>query len=175
MSRKTATRQIGEHRFRVKQMKVRKAHRVMTRIIKVIGPSLGTLGDELDAKPGGGNGSGGLGALFAGGISDAISKLTENLGEDDINWLVDELQAGVEREAEMEGSFVPMTADLWDDTFAGALLDEFKLIAFVLEHNYSSFFSELGGLAGVAARLGTRTPSRSKDPTTETTGSGASS
>lgn len=168
MARKTATRQIGDHRYRVTQMKVRKAHRVMTRIVKVIGPSLGALGDELDSKPGGG------GSLFGGGLTEAIGKLTEHLGDDDINWLVDELRPGVELETDVEGSYVPMTPELWDDTFAGDLLDEFKLLAFVLEHNYASFFSGLGGLDGIRARLGTQAPSTSSPPTTETTGSGDS-
>lgn len=171
MARKIATREIGEYRFRVKQMKVRKAHRVMTRIAKVIGPSLGAVGDDLDARPAGENGSG---SLFGGAISGAVSKFAENLGEEDINWLVDELRPDIERETDVEGSFVPMTADLWDDTFAGALLDEFKLIAFVLEHNYAQFFTELGGIAGVRVRLGIRTPSASKPPSTERTGSGDS-
>ena len=179
MARKIETREIGFNRYRAKQLKVRKANRVLERILKIVGEPIGALADNV------GTGEDGvevalIGDLKRGALSEAAEKLVKSLSGDDINWLVEELRTSLEyqtpdlRESD-ENKFVPMTGDIWDDEFAGLLMDQFKVIAWVLELNYGSFFEGVGGIAGVAHRFVTPAKSPSSSQTTPTSGSGDSS
>jgi hypothetical protein len=178
MARKTETREFGDNYFRAKQLKVRKANRVLERLLKIVGESLGALADNV------GTGktetsSALIGDLQRGALSDAAQKLVKNLGGDDLNWLVDELRVSISyqtpqlRESD-ENKFVPMTGDIWDEAFAGELMLQFKVIAWILQLNFGSFFAGVGGLAGAARQFVTPTKSRSTSQTTPKSGSGDS-
>ena len=171
MARKIETREIGENTFRVKVLKVRKANTILTRLIKIVGEPLGAAADQLGSEPG----ESVIGDMGRGGFADAAGALKRTLGDEDLNWLIDQLRPSIEihtKEMTDPDMFVPMTADHWDDEFAGELLLQFKLLAFVLELNYSSFFAGMGGLKGMAAKFTTPSKSASKPPKTATTGSG---
>ena len=142
----------------------------------LFGESLGELADNLGAE----EGQALVGDLKQGSISVAARKLVDNLGGDDLNWLVDELRPTVQistpdmRESAPD-AFVDFTSDQWDEEFAGQLMDQFRLLVWVLQMNYGSFFEGAGGLAGAARQFVTPTPSSSKPQPTPTSGSGASS
>lgn len=177
MARNTETRQFGDNHYRATQLKVRKANRILERLIKIGGESLGVLGDNV----GGGDTADALvGDLKRGSLAEAAQALVKNLTGGELNWLVDELVPSIQYQtpalaaATPEG-FVPMTGDLWDDVFAGDLMGQFRIIAWVLELNYASFFAGAGGLAGAARKFVTPTTSSSSSPTTPRAGSGDSS
>lgn len=174
MARKTEIREIGSNRFRVTQLRVKEAHRVLTKITKIVGESLGALADNLGAEAA----EAAVGDLAKGSFAAAMQKLSANLGDEDLNWLVEKLRPTIEfqNDALRESDrWVPMTAELWDETFSGALLSEFKVLAFALESNYADFFAGVGGLKDAARRFVTPTQSTSGSPTTANPGSGASS
>ena len=172
MARKTEEREIGAHRYRVKQFKVRQAHAVMTRIAKVTGGGLGEIANGLGEQ----EATKALtGDLSKDGVGAAITRLTQDLGEDDLDWLVDRIRPCVEMETTTDGMYAMITAEHWDDHFAGDnLFDEMKLIAFTLELNFAGFFAGLGGAKSALAQLVTPSEqSKSSPRKTATAGSGA--
>lgn len=179
MARKSETRQIGPNTYRATQLKVRKANRVLERLLKTLGPTLGALGDHLGTGKTG-TAAAIVGDLERGAISAAAEKLARALTGDELNWLVDELIPSIEYQtpelaASMPGKFVELNGDLWDDIWAGDLLGQFKALGWILELNYGSFFAGAGGIGAVARQFVTPTKSSSSSPTTPTSGSGGSS
>lgn len=178
MARETKTREIGQFRYKVTQLKARRGHRVLERISRTILPALGTAADNIGAKPG--DAVPGLGDLKKGALAEAAMKLCAGFDDETLNWLVGQLQDSVqyqtpELRAATPDGFVPLGPDLWDDHFAGAYVDEFKLLGFVLEHNFADFFEAIGGLRGALRKLVTPTQSASTNRPTATGGSGESS
>ncbi len=177
MARKTETREIGQHRFRVTQFKVRKANRILEQIIHLIGPALGVAADNLgETDPE----KVLKGDLAKGALADAAAKLVIGLDGDQLNWLIDESIPAIEYQtpelrAAQPDVFVPMSGELWDNVFAGRLMDQFALMAFVAELNFGSFFVGVDGIKSAVHRFVTPTTSTSRSPQTETTGSGVSS
>lgn len=177
MARQTETREFGPNRYRAKQLKVRKANRVLERLIKIAGESLGALADNVGS---GDTEDALVGDLRRGALSTAAQKLVTNLSGDDLNWLVDELIPSIhyqtpELRAATPEQFVPVTGDVWDELWAGDLMGQFRVVLWVLQLNYASFFEGAGGLAGVVRRAVTPTKSDSSSPTMQTSGSGDSS
>lgn len=174
MARKTETREIGGNHFRVTQLKVRKANTILIKIVKIVGEPLGAAADNMGA-----DGTGGLvGDIAKGGLADAAGKLVRALGDDDLNWLIGQVLPDIQIQTEeMRATdtdvFVPMGSDHWDEVFAGDMLAQLKLIGFVLELNFGSFFAGVGGLKGAALKFVTPTKSASKPQPTAITGSGA--
>lgn len=173
MGRRTEVRQIGENRYRVTQLKVRKANRVLERLLATAAPLLGAAGDNLGAT-----GDALAGDLGKESLADVGMQLTKLLDGDQVNWLIGEVIGSVEYQTEAlkastpEG-FVPMTMEIWDDSAFSDLMEQFRLLAFVLELNFSGFFAGLGGLKDAARRFVTPSSPRSESPKTATPGSGA--
>ena len=164
MARKTTTKAIafedGEsRRFRITQMKVRDGHEVLERLVRVASPVLGALADNLGASPE----EAVVGDLSKAGISAAFESLAKNLiaNEGVIDWLTEKLRKTTEIETESEDVFVPLTTNLYDETFAGEYAAEARLVAACLEANYASFFKGAGGLAATVRRFVTPTASAS--------------
>jgi len=158
--RRSEIRQIGDCRYKVTQLKVRAAHRVLIKLIKVVGEPLGRavdgLGETDPAKAI-------MGDLSKGQVGEVARALCNQLGEDDLNWVVDQFQPSVEFQtpelaASKPDTFVPLGD--WDNHFAGQIWTEFKLLGFCLELNYADFFEGLGGLKGAVQKF--TTPSESK-------------
>lgn len=179
MARKTVTREIGHNRYRATQLKVRKANRVLERLVKTFGETLGKLAENV--------GSGEtdvnvalIGDLKRGALSDAAEALVKNLSGDELNWIVDQMRDSLEYQtpelrAATPEKFVKVSGDLWDDIFAGALLEQFTVLWWMLELNFGSFFEGAGGLVEVVRTAVTPTLSPSSSPTEPNSGSTASS
>ena len=177
MARKTEVREYGPNHFRARQLKVRQANRVLERLLIIVGESLGAIADNVGSGETGGDASL-VGDLRRGALSDAAGKLVKNMSGDDLNWLIEELRPSIEYQtpelrAAGDAQFVPLTGDLWDDVFAGELGTQFKVIAWVLQLNFASFFDGAEGITGAFRQFVTPTRSSSSSPTIPTPGSGS--
>jgi len=168
MARKKVDKEItfsdgASRRFRTQQFKTKDAHEVLERLLRIAAPLLGTLATNLgetDAE------KAIAGDLSKAAVTEAFNSFAANLmvNEGILDWLAEKARKCTMLETEVEEQFVPLTLDLYDDTFAGEYGAEAQLIASVLQANYASFFAGAGGLAKVARRFVTPRPSASTSP-----------
>ena len=135
----TEERQIGDHMWTVGQFTASIGLRLWTRLIKLVGPSLGTaaaaFGEGLDTE------------FDASILGKAVEELTKKLDENDVLDLVQRLLS----QTQIDNRKVNFDLD-----FAGNYMELLKVLLFVLEVNYKSFFSGLpSGAQGVLSQLGT--------------------
>ncbi|KKN75988.1 hypothetical protein LCGC14_0375450 [marine sediment metagenome] len=154
---------IGNHTFKVSQLPASKARKLLVRLFKVAGPSLGKVLESLKGK----NGKTGLNDLNLGKISEGLALLANNVFEDDFEYVVNALLEGERIIYHVDGKWPVLSLETSDILFAGKLDQMFKLIAFALEVNFSSFFAGSGGLTNAIKRAGeavTPEPLQSSSP-----------
>jgi hypothetical protein len=140
-------KQIGEHTYLARQLPATKAHKLLIRIGKILGPAIG---GGLDGV------KGSFKDDAAGAIGRAVSGLFERATPDEVDAILKEF---VEY-SEVDGKPLKSCFDLH---FAGKLADMYLWFAFALEVNYSDFF---GGFKQASAALVAAVTDRLKPPST---------
>lgn len=128
----TIEKTIDGKSYSITQMPARRALRMKAKLLKVFGPSLAEI-----FLPGDGVPIDGLGFSKQEAIN-GLSHLALQLEESTFDRLVVELLQGVRKEG------LELTDAIIDLEFAGDLFNLFKLIWYVLEVNFGSFFGESG-------------------------------
>lgn len=117
---------IDGETFTVTQLPARRAIRMKAKLMKIFGPALAHLFVSGDSK--------GKNNDFVGAFETLASNIDENVFEQ----ICVELLAGVRKNGV---ELTPATIDL---EFAGDMAGLYQVIWFVLEANYSNFFSMMG-------------------------------
>jgi hypothetical protein len=167
----TKEKTIGEHRYQVTQLSAPEGRRLLVRLYKVLGPSLGAITKGLDGVDGKAVKLEELRLEFVG---EALRELAMHLNEDDLEHLCEVM--GKQTMVHLGGDkWVPLQ-DVSALHFAGRYDEMFKWIAFALETNYAGFFKGTATLGGLASKLGGQVPrpSESRSPDTLSGSSGAS-
>jgi hypothetical protein len=177
MARKTALIAVqfsdDEHRrFRVRQFKVKTGHAVLERLLRLAAPILGSLVEGLGNKPK----DAVVGDLSLDSVSSAFDKFADNIAAQPglLDWLTEKVRNCTELETDVEGQFVPLKPNHYEDLFAGEYGAELELLIAALKLNFAPLFSKAGGLASVARRFVTPRKSTSNTPKAATPGSGVS-
>lgn len=143
----TRERSIGGHSYRVTQFPGRMGLRLQVRLVKLLGPAVGTLaadGNVMDAQ------------IDGGMIGKAVGLLADRLEEDAVEKLVVELLSGTRRDGgELGGAQI-------DLAFAGHYGELLQVLAFVIEVNYGDFLGALTtGPGAVGQGASVRSPGSS--------------
>lgn len=117
----------GPKTFEVTQLTVLRATKMLTRLGRLLGPSLKDMKGGTDAEA--------LKMLGAAAIGDLLARLEETEVE---RLLLDLLETTT-----VDGAPVKKQLDL---LFAGSLVEMFKLAAFALQVNFGDFFAALADL-----------------------------
>lgn len=128
----TQEKEINGNRYSVTQMTARRALRMKAKLLKQFGTALAEIFLPSEDKPIEGAGFSKKEAV------SALQALSCELDERAFELLVMELLSGVRKDG------VELTEAIVDMEFAGDLATLFKVIWFVLEVNFSSFFGESG-------------------------------
>jgi len=142
------SRVIGEHTYRVEQFGAKKGGRILVRLAKMLGASIGGAiesGDKVDATV----------------IGKTLTSLTDQITEEDYDYLCDNFAAKTRVTGGQYGSNEPKLADFFDSHFAGNYLELGEWLAFCLEANYGSFLAVIGEEAKALA--GVRQPPQDSD------------
>jgi hypothetical protein len=150
---KTESKVIGGHTYHVTQLPCGRSRVLLLRLFKVAGPAIGKLLDS---------GGGKVSELEGKAIGDALAALAYGLNEQDLEFVVDQC-FGDNVTVELDGKKPRVTKEFCELHFAGALDEFFKVIGFVLEVNYRSFFGGAGGVLGVVSRIANH-PAQSASP-----------
>lgn len=160
-------RVIGGTTFRVVVFGAKQGRSVLLRLLKMVGPSLGSFVGGL------GRGAGkDADAAVALGIGEAMHELAARLAQSEVEGILDELAKHTV--VVLPGDKEPRLSDVFDDLFAGRYQDMVAWAAFALEVNYAGFFGG-SGPGGLLSRLMTLIPQASPSPSTSTGTSGESS
>jgi hypothetical protein len=155
---KTEQRSIDGKNYIVTQFPAGRALRIWHRLVKLVGPALGTAfgGIKNDDKSI-------LDARFDFSvIGTAIEKLTGAMSEDEFHAFTLELL----QMTSQDGKEINKTT--FDVLFQGEIAHLFKVLAFVLEVNFKDFYSALAGkLMEVRAGLKAKKLSKSKESESE--------
>jgi len=164
MARKKVEKTIAfadgeERRFELTQFKVKDGHAVLERLLRVAAPILGKLAEGLGAE----GEEAAVGDLSKEGVSGAFDAFAENLvrNEGVLDWLTEKVRKTAKIETEVEGQYVTLTTELYEDCFAGEYGAELDLVVEALRLNYATFFARAGGLGAAARQFVTPTRSRS--------------
>jgi hypothetical protein len=138
----------GERRALVSQLPAMRSLRLLTRLGRVVGPSLGLLFKGDDAQ-----------------LGEAISALFARLDENEVEHLVSELLFESGARIEVGGQLAEVKS-VFASEFAGDLGAVGALVLEALKVNYSSFFADLAARApeGKAAVLKFSKSSTSSGP-----------
>ena len=162
MAIETKEKTIGDHAYQVTQLPASKARKLLTRLFKVAGPSVGkaleglgkTLKQTVASKKEGEGLTINLRDLDLSKLSDAVTLLAQNVFEEDFEYVVAALLEGERVRVQIDGKWPVLTLESSDMLFAGKLDQMFRLIAFALEVNFAGFFGGSGGIASVLASVG---------------------
>lgn len=121
------TRELDGLMFRVGMLPSKTARAVLVRAARILGPALGELGKGATGK-----GVLDVGTTIAAG---ALSKLTEQLGEDDLEYFVEAFKRCTS--VQWGAAWVP----LLEEMFAGRPMLCMKWLAFAFETNFADFLA----------------------------------
>ncbi len=126
----TKTKQIDERSVSVTQFPARKGLKIKLRLLKMVAPGLASATGILQ---------GGLEVDFDSKVlAYAVGQLVDSMGNDaTVDFIVKELMQGTRLDDK------EITDSLFDMEFAGDYGLLYKIIAFILEVNYGSFFENL--------------------------------
>lgn len=142
---------IGSNEYSVTPLPTTQAIRLKSRLLKLVGPTISQAMSAVDIK----EGESILDANVDGSaLGSAVESLFTRLDEDTVLNLVKELIRPVQvvtADAAGEKVVLDFNKDTYFDTFFSGRLDEmYKVVFFVLEVNYKSFF----GGEGIGSLLG---------------------
>lgn len=148
----TQEKKIGANTYVVTQFGAKVGRRVMFRLVKMLGPMLGGF-----VK----------GGFSGAAVGSALQSFSEAAGEDDFDWLCDAFAEVTTVKKPLKATNakeLPIELEkVFDDHFRGHYGDMILWLAFAVEVNFSSFFSEIGsGDPRLAALLAADPPP--KDP-----------
>jgi hypothetical protein len=129
----TKSKEIGKHTYSVTPLTAKKAYKLLTKILKIVGPGVGTIVDGRSAD---------------GLVGQLIGQITERLDETAVEQIVDMLIA--QTTVRMDGRDVPVEK-IFDVHFVGKMSELMRVLAFALEVQYGDFFADLGGALGATA------------------------
>lgn len=135
--RKTEKKQIGRHTYHVTQLGARDGARTLARLAKLLGPAFAAMSDGREAE--------------------ALSSLTERIGPDDLDTMID-VFAPCTR-VDLAGK-MPLLSDIFDAHFIGLYDEMLGWLVFAVQVNFSSIF---GGLPRAEA-TDTQGPPQSESP-----------
>jgi len=128
----TKEKEIDGATYAVTQMTARKALRMKAKLMRIFGPSLAQLFLPSNDKAMDGM------AFSKGEAVKSLQALAMQLDDDTFEKLIMEVLVGVRKNG------MELNEQIIDLEFAGDLLSLFKVVWFVLEVNYASFFGESG-------------------------------
>lgn len=137
---------IGATTYRVAQLPTKKGQALLVRIVKLLGPGIGSFVGGL------GRSAGEFDAAMALGVGDAIHDLSARLSEVEVAGVLEEFakHTFIIHSEELQ----PLLSTVYDDHFAGAYDELMKWAKFCLEVNYRSFFgAQSGGNVKTLARF----------------------
>lgn len=126
--RKTETRTIGAHQYKVHQLGANEGRRVLGRLLKIVGPLLGAA-DSGSAK----------GKVNEMAALKAVMGAVENLKDEDVDYFCDTF--GKNSEAKV-GNGWPTVSEIFDAHFAGEYAEMLGWLKFCIEVNFGSFFRQ---------------------------------
>ena len=139
---KTLTKVIGNHRYEVRQLGTTEAEELLVRLVKVLGPVLGALLEDV----GGIKSPKGIKSIMDMDIT-TVSKALHELG---MRLTVEDLRHartvfGNASTVHMpDGKAFPMTLEQQELHWCGRFSDMFKWLGFCLEVSYGDFFGGAG-------------------------------
>lgn len=141
---------IDGSEYMVTQMTARQALKMQAKLLKLLGPCLGEAISAMLTKD------------DKTGLSRSLMALASTVDEKTFDGLVFELLVGVRKDGvELRDGEINLE-------FAGALNTLYKVIAFVLEANYSDFWAEGGIIHTLAALLPAEKPAFPSNDSTQT-------
>ncbi len=152
MQSETQTKVISGCTYAVYMLPPRTANKMLIRIVKTVGPSLGVFLDELDDD----DAKGGLAALMdnpkidVAFISKVAKELCERLDENEIESMMDTLA----KVSEVEGT--GNLLKIFDSHFQGKIGELYAWFAFALQVQFGNFGSAWGtdSLPSLQAKVG---------------------
>jgi hypothetical protein len=124
----TGTREIGGYSYSVSQLGAGEGRRILIKLTKMLGPSLGHLLAIADGK-------------LDQSIAGALYELSSNVSDGDFTDLCRTF--GERTEVEIDGKPHKLDLQMQELHFAGAYGDLLKWLGFCLELNYKDFFAAL--------------------------------
>jgi hypothetical protein len=144
------TRQIGDYTYTALQMAATPAISLLTKLMKLGGPALKSVGEADDKWQ---------------AIALALGGLLERLDEKEVQDIIARLAASCLVELDPNKGPVPLK-NVFESHFKGGnLKDMFAVLLFVLEVNYADFFGG-SGIEGVRAMLAQALAGAPKSPNT---------
>ncbi len=157
MGLETKDRTIGDTTYYVTQMPSSRARKLLVRLFKIIGPTIGALTE--------GSTAGKISEIKVKVICDVLASVAANMGDDDLEFFVREiLTGGFVKYATASGQ-PTMSLEVAEIHFVGKTHDLLRLIGFALEVNFGGFFGE-AGLGGVLRRSTPPASTSSSSPAT---------
>lgn len=123
---------IGSTTYRVAQLPTRKGQALLVRIIKLLGPGVGSFVGGI------GRSGGELDAAMALGVGDALHDLAARLNELEVAGVLEEFAKNTY--VLLSDDVQPLLNTIYDEHFAGRYDELMKWAKFCLEVNYRSFF-----------------------------------
>jgi hypothetical protein len=133
----TREKEINSHMYAVTQLPARRALRLQYKLVKIFGPAFAVLFRPTIIQGANGNAMLNLG-IDQSAISSAIMSVVSQMDELTYETLVAELLQGVRCDGK------ELRPEAVDMHFAGDLPSLMKILWFVLETNFDSFFGERG-------------------------------
>lgn len=145
MAIETRETTIGSTTYLVTQLPAKKGQALLVRLVKLLGPGVGSFVGGL------GRGAEEVDAALALGVGDAIHDLAARLTEQEVSSVLDEL---ARHTVVVQSSEIHLRlSDIYDDHFAGAYHEMLAWARFSLEANYRGFFAGQSGGDKPLARL----------------------
>lgn len=133
---------INESIYTVTPFPARLGLKLKMRLIKLLGPSIAKAVTALDLNEGGSVLESELDGDL---IGQAIASLTENLGDDTVDLMLDLLKS-------TRKNGVELNEQVFNLEFAGDYVTLYKVLYFVVEVNYGVFFGK-GGIGELAEKM----------------------
>ena len=133
MGFETRTKQIDGKEVTVTSLPARRALKLKFRLLKIFGPTLGTLLSSANTQSSDTPNV----ALSGSSLTDAFTQLAESIDPDIFVGLIEQMFDSIQ----IDGKKISM--ELFDVVFASKLSVVYQIIWFFLELNYSSFFAKI--------------------------------
>lgn len=160
----TKNRIIGNHKYEVRQLGTSEAEELLVRLVRVLGPVLGALLEDVGGGIKSPKGIKSLLDMDVTTVSKALHELGMRLTVEDLRHLRTVFgNASVCHQP--DGKALPMKLEYQELHWCGRISDMFKWLGFCLEVNYSDFFGGAGLISkavGAVAEVKPSSPSPSQ-------------
>ena len=172
--REVHERDIGDVGFKVEQLPGIQGRRVLVRLYKLFGPSIGALIGSSDIGSPGQTVT--MDDIDLSSVGNAITRLALDIREEDLDYLCKTFgdHTQVRMPGFEEGQWLPLKKIGHDNIWHGRYKTMFLWLAFALEVNYADFFGGLGGASALLDSLKERHAKRKEQSTSPSTSTGKS-